>query len=377
MPQRSSPLHVLQVIHSLHLGGAERVVRDLATELAGVGFRSSVCCLDALGEFGEELRDRGLRVDVLGRRTGLDLRLVWLLAKRYRELGVHIVHAHQYTPYFYAATARLVTPWVRVVFTEHGRHYPDHLRRGRALYNQLLRRVTTRYTAVSHATRDSLRRFERMPSTEIQVIYNGVDLERETAGARAVARMRLGIDATTPVVLSVGRLDRVKDFATLMRAAAVALRTIPDLTVLIAGAGDNQYRAELIALTEALQLEGHVRFLGARRDVADLLAVCDVFALTSVSEGASMTILEAMAASCPVLATAVGGNIELVVPGMTGLLVPAGNVPGIAAALVELLTNTEKARALGAAGRRRVAERFSRQATFAAYRRLYEEAVAG
>ena len=376
MRRRPSPLHVLQVTHSLHLGGAERVVRDLAAELDSDGFRSSVCCLDALGELGEELRGRGLRVDVLGRRPGLDFRLVWQLANLYRQLDVHVVHAHQYTPYFYAATAGLLTPRVRVVFTEHGRHHPDRLDVRRAVYNQILRPRTARYTAVSRSTRESLVRFERIPSGVIQVIYNGVDLESDDRPSRAVARMRLGIDSTTPVLLSVGRIDPVKDFATLIRAAAVVRRTLPGLAVLIAGAGDEQYLAELMALSRALHFEGHVRFLGARRDVVDLLAVCDVFALTSASEGASMTILEAMASACPVVATAVGGNGELVVDGVTGILIPAGDVAAIAAALVEVLTDTEKARALGTAGRQRVAERFSRRSTFTAYRRLYEETAA-
>ena len=373
MRRRPSRLHVLQVTHGLQLGGAERMVRDLALALSEEGVRSSVCCLDKLGEFGEELRGRGLRVDVLGRRAGLDLRLVWHLAQLYRQSDVQVVHAHQYTPYFYAATACLLTPWVRVVFTEHGRHYPDDVHRRRVLYNQLLRPVTRRYTAVSHATRESLVRYERMPARGIRVIYNGVDLEARAVSSRTVARQRFGIESSTPVVLSIGRIDRVKDFATLIRAAARARATIPDLTVLIAGDGDQPYLAELMALGRELQLEGHLRFLGARRDIAELLSVCDVFALTSVSEGASVTILEAMAAACPVVATAVGGNAELVVQGLTGILTPVGDVETIAEALVEILTDPAKARTLGAAGRRRVEQRFSRGATVTAYRRLYDE----
>jgi L-malate glycosyltransferase len=374
MRRPSEPLHVLQLTHGLGLGGTERVVRDLAADLSGQGFRSSVYCLDGLGELGQELQNQGVRVEVLGRRSGLDLGLVWRLAKLYRQVHVDIVHAHQYTPYFYAASACLLTPGVPVVFTEHGRHYPDHVRLRRALYNQLLRPVS-RYTAVCRATRERLVRLERIPSRAIQVIYNGVDLGADEP-SRLAARNRLGIAPDTPVVLSVARIDRVKDFATLLRAATVARLSIPDLTLLIAGDGDPSYRAELLGLSRGLGLDTHLRFLGARRDIADLLAACDVFALTSLFEAASMTILEAMAAACPVVATAVGGNAELVVDGTTGILTRAGDVSEIAAALVQLLGDRAKARALGAAGRQRVVARFSRRAAVTAYRRLYEELAA-
>src|SRR5262249_35811791 len=140
-------------------------------------FRTSVCCLDALGEFGEELRGRGVEIQVLTRRPGVDFGLVWRLRRLYQEMRVDIVHAHQYTPYFYAATACLLRPPMKVVFTEHGRESPDRLRPKRAAYNRLLRMVTSSYTAVSEFTRESLVAFERMPSSKIRVIYNGVELD--------------------------------------------------------------------------------------------------------------------------------------------------------------------------------------------------------
>src|SRR5262249_32705801 len=173
------------------------------------------------------------------------------------------------------------------------------------------------------------------------------------------------------IVLSVGRLDRVKDFGTLVRAMAKVVIDIPEAVLLIAGGGDEPYRDELIRLAHELGVADHVRFLGSRRDVPAWLAACDVFALTSVTEALSMTILEAMATGRPVLATDVGGNGAVVVPDASGVLIAVGDSSAAAQALIDLLRGPRRARAMGIAGRRRVYERFTRATTFDAYRRLY------
>ena len=327
-------MHVLQVVHSMGIGGTERVVMDLARHFNGPRFRTSVCCLDELGDFGRQLRGDGVAVEVLGRRPGVDLGLVRRLQRLCKDLDVHLVHAHQYTPYFYAATACLLRPSLKVIFTEHGRHHPDRLRPRRAVYNQLLRAVTPRYTAVSEFTRESLVAFEKMPRSRIRVIYNGVNSGPAASTEPLEARRYLGLDVNARIILSVGRMDRVKDFATLLRAMPRVIREVPEALLLVAGDGDNGYMAELRALAAALGVEARVRFLGSRPDVPDLFTACDVFALTSITEATSMTILEAMRAGRPVVATDVGGNSELVAHGQTGLLIPAGHPEAAAHALL-------------------------------------------
>jgi L-malate glycosyltransferase len=371
-----SAVHVLQVVHGMGIGGTERVVMDLARHFNSPGFRTSVCCLDELGDFGRQLRGDGVTVEVLGRRPGVDLGLVRRLQRLCRDLDVHLVHAHQYTPYFYAATACLLRPSLKVIFTEHGRHHPDRLRPRRAVYNQLLRTVTPRYTAVSEFTRESLVAFEKMPRSRIRVIYNGVNTGPAAASMEPLkARRHLGLDVNAGVILSVGRMDRVKDFATLLRAMPRVIREVPGALLLVAGDGDNGYMAELRALAAALGVEARVRFLGGRLDVPDLFAACDVFALTSITEATSMTVLEAMRAGRAVVATDVGGNSELVTHGETGLLVPVGHSGAAADALILLLRSPAQARRMGAAGRRRMADRFDAARAFEAYEQLYHEVL--
>lgn len=367
------PLHILQVFHSLIIGGTERVIADLTRVFNHGDFRTSVCCLDGLGELGQELRDEGVRVHVLGRRPGLDFAVLSRLREIYREEGVDLVHAHQYTPYFYAAGAALAGRAPRVIFTEHGRHWPDRLRPKRAVANQFLRLKTAAYTAVSEFSRRSLIRYEKMPGGRIEVIYNGIAANGAAgeAGERAKTRAAAGLSDDDFLVLSVGRLDPIKDFGVLIRAFAGLAGRLPTACLWIAGDGDPGYKKELERLIETLGAGERVKLLGTRRDVDALLSAADLFVLSSISEAASMTLLEAMTHGRAIVATAAGGNPELVVDGTTGLLVPVGDFRALAAAMASLLEDGVRRKSMGEAGRTRVREKFSRDLTFSRYRDLY------
>src|SRR5947209_3520073 len=128
---------VCQVLHTLQVGGAEMLAARLARRLRG-RCRFVFACLDGLGTLGEQLRGEGFPVEVVGRRSGLDYRCALRLAKVFRRESVDLVHAHQYTPFFYTLLARLLCRRPPVLFTEHGRHYPDYPRPKRMVVNRLL-----------------------------------------------------------------------------------------------------------------------------------------------------------------------------------------------------------------------------------------------
>jgi len=371
------PIHILQVVHSLAVGGTERVVCGLTESFNDDEFRTSVCCLDELGEFGNQLKKKGFPVYALNRRPGLDWSLISRLRELYIEKNVDIVHAHQYTPYFYAAAAALWAGCLPVIFTEHGRHWPDRLRIKRAVFNQLLRATTFAYTAVSDFTRKSLIQYEKIPPERIKVIYNGIDPHGNANGSRVEndVRSELGVKDDELVVLSVGRLDRIKDFGTLIQAFAIVLERIPHSFLWIAGDGDSQYRSELIALIEKMGLCSKVKILGTRNDVHSLLTASDLFALCSLTEATSMTILEAMAAGRAVVATKTGGNPEIVLDGVTGKLVDVGDAPSVASTIVSLLEDAKLRDSMGCAARLRAEKQFSIARILGEYRDLYRGAV--
>jgi sugar transferase (PEP-CTERM/EpsH1 system associated) len=371
--QPAKPIHILQVVHSLQIGGTERVVADLARGFNDGEFRTSVCCLDGLGEFGEDLRNDGIPAHVFERRAGVDFSLVRRLRDLYRSDQIDVVHAHQYTPYFYAAAAALTSGLTPVIFTEHGRHWPDRLRIKRAMVNQILDLTTDSYTAVSEFTRRSLVNYEKIAARKIELIYNGIDLacSENATENRNDMRSRFDLKESDLLVLSIGRMDPIKDFATLIRAFAATTREFPGAHLWIAGDGDKCYKQALLTLVGGLGLNDKVNLLGARRDVDALLSASDLFAISSITEATSMTILEAMAADRTVIATRTGGNPELVVNGETGILVPVGDVGAMTEALSRLLKDSAMRDRMGAAARARVEEKFSKETAFARYRDLY------
>ncbi len=210
------------------------------------------------------------------------------------------------------------------------------------------------------------------PVRRIEVIENGIELSRYgPAEDRNALRRRLGLEPGRRYVAMVARFHPVKDHAMLLQAFALAAAVRPDVDLLLVG--DGRLRGELEALTERLGISGRVRFLGVRSDVADILRAVNVFALTSVSEAASLTLLEAMASRLPVVVTAVGGNPEIVRDGVEGLLVPRGDAAAAAAAFVRLLDDPVVAARMGEAGRARVEERYQLSRTIDAYGRLYQQ----
>jgi glycosyltransferase involved in cell wall biosynthesis len=232
-----------------------------------------------------------------------------------------------------------------------------------------------RVLSVSERLADRMARDVGFPRERIHTIRNGLDLAQWGAGDRARTRAALGATADDVLVLAVGRLVPVKNHALLLSAFAQARKNVTRGRLLIAG--DGSLKTELEARIRSLGMEGDVTMLGERRDIPDLLAACDVFVLSSDSEGMSNTIIEAMAAGRPVIATDVGGNPELVADGDTGLLVDRGNADAMASAMVALASDAALRERMGTAGRERACRDFGVTRMLQDYERMYLDVAAG
>jgi glycosyltransferase involved in cell wall biosynthesis len=225
---------------------------------------------------------------------------------------------------------------------------------------------------------DKVCALERLDPARVAVIPNGIDVAAYAPrGRRDAARAGLGLAPEDTFVLAVGNLLRVKGHATLIEAAArlAAKRPAARIRVGIAGAGPLEN--DLRALAARILPGGAVQLLGARDDVRDLLEACDIFALPSLSEGMSNALLEAAAAGRPIVATAAGGNPEVVRPDREALLVPPGDADALATALATFADAPALARALGDAARARAQTTFTIEAMAARYAALYEEIARG
>ena len=364
-------LRVGFVLHIMQVAGAEVLVREIIHQLAD-RIDPFVLCLDGIGPLGESLQAENIPVIHLHRRPGRDWGVVGRMADCIRRHRIEILHAHQYTPFFYSALARvrcLGKP--RLIFTEHGRHYPDHVSRRRRWMNRLLlRRLATAVNACCHFSARALADVDGFSLPSVEVIENGIDLRRYAPRAdRAALRHSLGLDPARRYVGCVARFHPVKDHAMLLRGFAAVAQARPDVDLLLVG--DGPLRADLQRQAAELGVVDRVRFLGVRSDIPDLLQALDVFALTSVSEAASLTVLEAMASRLPVVVTAVGGNPEMVRQEVDGLLVPRGDDRALASALLRVLDDPAFGHHLGEAGRARVEQHYQLANTVDRYGRLY------
>ncbi len=230
-----------------------------------------------------------------------------------------------------------------------------------------------RIVAPSTAVRESLL-FCGVPEERIVLIPNGVDVERFSEAVEPLVRRELGIGKERIVLGNVARLSEEKDQATLLRAVHTLHRSGREVLLLIVG--DGPVRQQLKETASQLGLRNHVHFLGARSDIPAVLASIDIFVLSSLTEGMSNAVLEAMAAARPVVATRVGGNPELIADGETGYLVPARDSSALAWAIGRLADNPGLRKRMGLAGRRRVASSHSADVMVRRYEALLEQEVA-
>lgn len=365
---------ICQVLHSLQIGGAEVLAAGLARQLQQ-RYQFIFACLDEIGTLGEQLQAEGFPVEVLHRQPGIDWRCGLRLGAFLKQHRARLIHAHQYTPFFQSLLSRMGWHRPPIVFTEHGRHYPDTRSLKRVIANRLLMGYRDRVIAVGEAVRDALIRNEGIRSSDIAVIYNGVEMEPFAASRRhpewrRASRLQFAARDEDFVILQVARLNPLKDHATSIRAVEQLVRT--GLPVKLILAGDGEERSKLEALVRERQLGDVVRFAGARRDIPQLLAGADAFVLSSISEGIPLTLIEAMAAGVPVVATDVGGNAEVITHEHTGLLCPAQDPVALGEQLKRLHNDPALRKRLIAAGSVRAAGQFSLQVMHQQYVAVYD-----
>lgn len=363
-PQDERPLRVVFCHYAADFGGgSDRSLFDIATHLPGDRF--SVAMILKTGDpLADEYRQRGIDVVELPlqsprgnlRRYALGF-LPSLLRVRaaIRRLGADVVHVNTLYNIVGAVAARLA-----------GRPLVWHVReilpesKAVQLFLWLQRLLAARAVAISNAVAATM----RVGPGRLRVIYNGIDLsEYADLPNPAEARRALGIERHQPVVSTIGRIEPWKGQRVLVDAAPRIINTHPSARILVVGAPalkKPDYYANLLARCKETGIEDFITFTGPRCDIPAVLAASDVLVLPTVTpEPFGRTVVEAMAARCPVVATAAGGPLETVVDGETGLLVPPDDPEALAEAVLALLDNPARARSMGEKGRQRAFEQFS------------------
>lgn len=348
------PVRVVYLAHAFAFGGAEEMVLSLVRHLPAP-FEPAVMCIHHAGPIGEEIVRTGVPVQVLGLEPGLKRPLDLLrLRDAIMRTAPDIVHTFLLTGSLYGRFAAMLAGVPIVIGTEvniYERKQSWHVRAERWLMHR-----TDAVIASAKSVRDFYVAQLRIDRDKVEVIYNAVDFTQlDTTMTRAAWRESIGVAADAAVIGIIARLTPQKAHDVLFKA--VASRS--DLAgVHVVVVGDGERREELARLVATLGIDGRVRFLGARRDLGDMLNGIDVFAMPSLWEGLPLSLVLAMGAGLPVVTTRVAGIPEVVEDGVTGYLVEPGDAGQFGAALSRAFHERDAGAGIGQAAREFVLPRF-------------------
>ena len=364
---------LLLIIPTLVRGGAEKQLVMLAKGLPREEFEVHVCVLTHTGPYQQELEASGIAVNVIGKRAKLDPICYWRLRQYIKRLQPDIVHTWLFAANAYGRHAARSAGVPHIIG---GERSVDPWKADYELWlDRRLARISDRIATNSTGVMDFYAS-KGLPAEKFTVIANGIDLP---TGPSALTREQLlnslNIPADAHLVGGVGRLWPQKRPRDLVWTAELLKAGQSDVHLLLIG--DGPQRARLERFTRQIRTEDRIHFLGARSDVADLMPHFTCLWQASGYEGQSNAVLEAMSHGVPVIASDIPGNRDLVVPEKTGYLFPVGDCVTAARCTMKLLKNAELAKQLGAAGRERIATKFTLEQMVAGHVAMYREVMGG
>ncbi len=365
---------ILYVIDDLGLGGAQRQLTALVRGLSKDRYQPFVVSLsESKRDYASSMEEARVPLRMLPQSGKWDLRCLGSLVRMMKEIRPQLVHTWLFTADLYGRLAawctqvpvvvsavRSVEPWK-----------PWH----HVLTDRLLKSTTDAFTVNAQAIARVLEAREGIPPEKIHTIYNGIDLETFSSCRDGELRRSLSLPEDTPLVGIIGRLSPEKGHEIFLKAAAQVSRPLPQVHFLVVGSG--ALEEKLRRQARLLQIAPKVHFLKGRPEIGPIFAALNLVVVSSLYEGCSNVVLEAMACGLPVVATRVGGNPEVIDDGETGLLVPSGDSARLSRAVEELLRDPVRAQALGERARLQVQQRFGLPAMVRKMERLYDRLLAG
>jgi len=377
--------NLAQVIGSLQMGGAEKLLVSTVRELDKSKFNTFVCCSFATGDYGTLKRDVtkcNVPVTTFGPHNLCLLAPIVRLAAFLRKNNIHIVHTHLPESNIIGRLAAKLARVPVVVSTIHNIYIPDTTTSYKKRIKVGIERITANYCtehliAVSKAVVNSHIQYAHMDPEKFTVLPPFIMLSEFDSAVDGDSlrqkRNELGIPLDAPVIINVASLSPKKGLNYLLEAAGDIVTKFPNTRFLVVG--DGSLREDLYKNAANRGISENVIFTGVRRDIRELLAISDLFASSSLWEGLPQVFLEAMAMGKPVVATAVGGVPEIVDNGNTGIVVPPKDAPALAQAIIGLLRDPERTRQMGTAGRERVEREYGANVVVRKLERLYESLI--
>lgn len=361
-------IKILYFITCLGVGGAEQLLYLTLKNINRQRYKPIVCCIQG-GELVSEIERLGIKVFNLNMRSKFDASKLIAFYNFIKRGKFDIVHTHL----FHAnIIGRIIARLCKVPIVISTQHYAFSYNGSFGiLLESLTAKLSDRIIAVSDAAKRFYRSKINVSEESLSVIYNGVDLDIKNEASDSGSNLRKELCLNNDFIIScIGRFAEVKGHSYLLRAIAEVIKTQSKIKLLLVGTG--LCGSYLVKLASDLGIKENIIFLDSRRDIPQMLNICNLYVLPSLEEGLSITLLEALAMAKPIIATAVGGNPEVIVNGISGMLVPPKDYNAMARAITEMFENRQKAQYLGINARLRAVEKFDIKENVRKTESLYE-----
>lgn len=371
-------LHLItSSVENKGVGGAETLLLSISRRI-GKKYFNFVIAYSSKGPLINDFIESGAEVVQFDTYSQIDLLAIKKLVNLIKSKNIDIVHSHQLRFDFLGGIAAKITK-TPFIFTRHQSLSDSSINRfKKAFFLNIDKLVTVKLAdkiiAVSKFIASDLQCKEGTPEEKIVIIYSGLDLNAYDKDIKiGKIREEFSIDSKAPLIGTIGRINVEKAHHLFLRAAVEVLKVIPEARFFIVGDGPLREKQE--KLSEELGLKSKVIFTGYRKDIPEIIADLDIFALSSLTESLGIVNLEAMAMGKPVISFDVGGVFELVIDKETGLLIPPRDTQALAKAIVNLINDKEKIKNMGSTGRKRVEENFTLDITVKKHQELYDSIV--
>jgi glycosyltransferase involved in cell wall biosynthesis len=366
---------VFFLVDSLQVGGTETQAVELARRMNPAEYDVTLACLRKEGPLLERLKGSSVKVIEFHPRGGMDspsgIYQMLRMAVFLRKGKFDVIHAHDLWSDLMGVIAGKLAGAPVIISSQRDLSHDPWYRTRRSRWLRRVQRMSTVVLTNARLIREGLVNEERFRPEQVRVVYNGVDCERLGATQNERARLFPGSEACKLVVLVGNMHSEVKGQLTLIAAAPQVVANFPETRFVLVG--DGRRKGEFQQAACAAGVSSQFFFLGRRDDVPEILAACDIAILPSAAEGMPNAVLEYLAAGLPTVASAVGGNLEIIEDGVTGLLTNPGDPEALAGALVRLLGDRDFATRLARNGRELVQRKFSFERLITEIDNLYHE----
>jgi len=367
---KNNKINIMQLVPSLRVGGAENQVVTLANSLDKTKFNVILCILQKGGPLLRQVSKDVSVIEIKYRQRYFPfalMKLIWIL-KKYK---VHILHCHLYFSGFWGRIAGLIARVPVMITTEHGKTL------WKKKHHIWFERWIDKFTAMRIAVSEDIKKIrierEKLSPQKIVVIPNAIDINKfkKTKKEIQLKKREFNLDTNTFIIGTVGRLVEAKDLFTLLDAVAILKQNMDNFKVLIVG--DGVLRHALQNYAHKLHIMDKIIFTGSREDIPDLLAMFDVFVLSSIREGIPVALLEAMASKKAIIATKVGGIPEVLEDNKSGILIPPRHPDILVEKIMYLFNNLNERERLGLNAYIRVEEKYGINKVIKNIEQLYED----